>query len=167
MGLGSGFCLLRLHGIAPGAFQHQHSRGGQALFSRPSIASRSGDGRLHLADDGTGSAARHGHISVELEPKGLAHIWHHPLCWPHHGDQCSVLQFQGSSFQKNVPFVVIVLMAPGIAIINIHPLIVMFGVFMLCGLSGYALSGWLKAKGQHSTVIITSTDEPNERGLHD
>lgn len=58
-------------------------------------------------------------------------------------------------------------MAPGIAIINIHTLIVMFGVFMLCGLSGYALYGWRKAKGQHSTVIITSTDEPNESGLHD
>ena len=59
-----------------------------------------------------------------------------------------------------------VLIALGIAIVNIHPPIVLFSVFMFYGLSGYVLYGWRKAKGQHSTVISTSTDEPDERGLH-
>ena len=74
--------------------------------------------------------------------------------------------FKDVHLKKSVPFVVIVLIALGIAIVNIHPPIVLFAVFMLYGLSGYALYGWRKAKGQHSTVISTSTDEPDERGLH-
>ena len=63
-------------------------------------------------------------------------------------------------------FAAIVLIALGIAVINIHPPIVLFGVFVFYGLSGYAVYAWRKAKGQHSTVISTSTDEPDERGLH-
>src|SRR3989344_5173078 len=58
------------------------------------------------------------------------------------------------------------LIALGIAIINIHPPIVLFGVFVFYGLSGYGVYAWRKAKGQHSSVISTSTDEPDERGLH-
>ena len=56
--------------------------------------------------------------------------------------------------------------ALGIAVINIHPPSVLFGVFVLYGLSGYGVYAWRKAKGQHSSVISTSTDEPDERGLH-
>ena len=74
--------------------------------------------------------------------------------------------FKDVQLKKSVPFVVIVLIALGIAIINIHPPIVLFAVFMLYGLSGYAVYGWRKAKGQHTSVISTSTDEPDERGLH-
>lgn len=33
-------------------------------------------------------------------------------------------------------------------------------------MSGYGVYAWRKAKGQHSSVISTSTDEPEERGLH-
>ena len=47
-----------------------------------------------------------------------------------------------------------------------HQLLGLFGVFVLYGLSGYAVYAWRKAKGQHSSVISTSTDEPDERGLH-
>ena len=74
--------------------------------------------------------------------------------------------FKDVQMKKSVPFVVIVLIALGIAIINIHPPIVLFGVFVLYGLSGYAVYAWRKAKGQHSSVISISTDEPDERGLH-
>jgi CDP-diacylglycerol--serine O-phosphatidyltransferase len=68
--------------------------------------------------------------------------------------------------KKSVPFAVIVLIALGIAIINIHPPIVLFGLFVVYGLSGYAVYGWRKAKGQRTSVISTSTDEPEESGLH-
>ena len=34
------------------------------------------------------------------------------------------------------------------------------------GLSGYVLYGWRKAKGQRASMISTSTDEPEESGLH-
>ena len=70
------------------------------------------------------------------------------------------------SFKKSVPFAAIVLIALGIAIINIHPPIVLFGVFLLYGFSGYGVYAWRKAKGQRTSVISTSTDEPEERGLH-
>ena len=60
----------------------------------------------------------------------------------------------------------IVLIALGIAVINIHPPIVLFGLFVIYGLSGYILYGWRRAKGQQTSVISTSTDEPEERGLH-
>ena len=74
--------------------------------------------------------------------------------------------FKDVQMKKSVPFAAIVLIALGIAIINIHPPIVLFGVFVFYGLSGYGVYAWRKAKGQHSSVISTSTDEPDERGLH-
>ena len=74
--------------------------------------------------------------------------------------------FKDISLKRSVPFVVIVLIALGIAAINIDPPTVMFGLFMLYGVSGYALYGWRKAKGLQTSVISTSTDEPEERDLH-
>lgn len=74
--------------------------------------------------------------------------------------------FKDVQMKKSVPFVVIVLIALGIAIVNIHPPIVMFGLFVAYGFSGYAVYAWRKTKGQQTSVISTSTDEPDERGLH-
>jgi CDP-diacylglycerol--serine O-phosphatidyltransferase len=74
--------------------------------------------------------------------------------------------FKDVQMKKSVPFVVIVLIALGIAIVNIHPPIVMFGLFVVYGFSGYAVYAWRKAKGHQTSVISTSTDEPDERGLH-
>ncbi len=74
--------------------------------------------------------------------------------------------FKDVQMKKSVPFAVIVLIALGIAVINIHPPVVLFGLFVVYGLSGYAVYGWRKAKGVHTSVISTSTDEPDERGLH-
>ena len=74
--------------------------------------------------------------------------------------------FKDISLKRSVPFVVIVLIALGIAAINIDPPTVMFGLFMVYGFSGYALYGWRKAKGLQTSVISTSTDEPEERDLH-
>ena len=74
--------------------------------------------------------------------------------------------FKDVQMKKSVPFVVIVLIALGIAAINIDPPIVLFGLFVIYGLSGYAVYGWRKAKGQRTSVISTSTDEPEESGLH-
>ena len=74
--------------------------------------------------------------------------------------------FKDVQMKKSVPFVVIVLIALVIAIINIHPPLVLFSVFVIYGLSGYAVYGWRRAKGQQTSLISTSTDEPDERGLH-
>jgi CDP-diacylglycerol--serine O-phosphatidyltransferase len=74
--------------------------------------------------------------------------------------------FKDVHMKRSVPFAVIVLIALGIAVINIHPPIVLFGVFVAYGLSGYAVYAWRKAKGERTSVISTSTDEPEESGLH-
>jgi CDP-diacylglycerol---serine O-phosphatidyltransferase len=74
--------------------------------------------------------------------------------------------FKDVSMKRSVPFAVIVLIALAIAVINIHPPTVMFGLFVVYGLSGYAVYVWRKAKGLQTSVISTSTDEPEERGLH-
>jgi len=74
--------------------------------------------------------------------------------------------FKDVNFRKSVPFIAIVAIALAIAVITIHPPIVLFGVFVLYGLSGYAVFAWKKAKGKPVSVISTSTDEPEEAGLH-
>ena len=74
--------------------------------------------------------------------------------------------FKDIQMKKSVPFAVIVLIALGIAVINIHPPTVLFGLFVVYGLSGYVVYAWRKAKGQQASVISTSTEEPDERGLH-
>lgn len=74
--------------------------------------------------------------------------------------------FKDVHMKRSVPFVVIVLIALGIAVINIDPPTVMFGVFVVYGLSGYAIYVWRKFKGLQTSVISTSTEEPDERGLH-
>jgi len=61
----------------------------------------------------------------------------------------------------------LVLIALGIAIINIHPPVVLFALFVLYGLSGYVVYAVRKAKGRPVSVVSTSTDEPDERGLHE
>ncbi len=74
--------------------------------------------------------------------------------------------FKDIQMKRSVPFVVIVLIAIGIAVINIHPPIVMFSLFVMYGVSGYVIYFWRKTKGIPTSVISTSTDEPEERGLH-
>ena len=74
--------------------------------------------------------------------------------------------FKDIKMKKTVPFAVIVLSVLAIAAINTYPEGVLFGVFVIYGLSGYVLYGWRKARGQRASVISTSTDEPEESGLH-
>ena len=68
--------------------------------------------------------------------------------------------FKDVSFKRSVPFIVIVAIALGIAVINIHPPIVLFALFCVYGLSGYVVYFWRRAKGMRTSVIATSKDEP-------
>lgn len=74
--------------------------------------------------------------------------------------------FKDVSFKRSVPFIVIVAIALGIAVVNIHPPIVLFAVFCAYGISGYLVYAYKKFKGTPVSVIATSTDEPDEAGLH-
>jgi CDP-diacylglycerol---serine O-phosphatidyltransferase len=68
--------------------------------------------------------------------------------------------------KRTVPFAVIVAIALGIAVISLDPPRVLFAIFCGYGLSGYAVYAWRRAKGQRTSVIATSTDDPDEQGLH-
>ena len=68
--------------------------------------------------------------------------------------------------RRTVPFVVIVAIALAIALVALDPPKVLFAIFCVYGLSGYGIYGWRKMKGRRASVIATSTDDPDEQGLH-
>ena len=74
--------------------------------------------------------------------------------------------FKDLSLKRTVPFVVIVAIALGIALINLHVPGMLFALFVGYGLSGYAMYVYRRMKGRPVSVIATSTDEPDEAGLH-
>lgn len=75
--------------------------------------------------------------------------------------------FKDLHMKQSVPFASIVLIALVLAMISISPAVVLFCMFLVYGLSGYGVYARRKAKGLQTSVISTSTDEPDERGLHD
>jgi CDP-diacylglycerol--serine O-phosphatidyltransferase len=74
--------------------------------------------------------------------------------------------FKDVSLKRSVPFVAIVAIALGIAVINIHPPAVLFSLFVIYGVSGYGVYVWRKMKGRPVSVIATSTLEPDEHEWH-
>jgi len=74
--------------------------------------------------------------------------------------------FKDINFRRSVPFIVTVAIALGFALIAYHPPTVLFGMFVVYGLSGYAMYVYRRRKGRPVSVIATSTDEPDEQGLH-
>lgn len=74
--------------------------------------------------------------------------------------------FKDFQMKKSVPFTAIVLIALIIAIININPPTVLFALFVIYGTSGYGVYIWRKYKGEQTSLISTSTEEPDEEGLH-
>jgi CDP-diacylglycerol--serine O-phosphatidyltransferase len=70
------------------------------------------------------------------------------------------------SLKRSVPFVVLVVICLAFSLIAYHPPVVLFSVFVLYGMSGYAVYIYKRAKGKPVSVIATSTDEPDEQGLH-
>lgn len=74
--------------------------------------------------------------------------------------------FKDVSFRHSVPFVVVVAIALGYALIAYHPPAVLFVLFVVYGFSGYGVYAYRKAKGKPVSVIAVSTDEPDEQGLH-
>ena len=60
----------------------------------------------------------------------------------------------------------LVAIAMAIALVNLDPPKVIFGLFVAYGLSGYVVYAVRRSRGMQTSVISTSTDEPDERGLH-
>ena len=74
--------------------------------------------------------------------------------------------FKDLSLKRSVPFIVLVLIALAIGIINLYPARIIFAIFCLYGVSGYVVYGYKRAKGKPVSAIALSTDEPDEVGLH-
>jgi CDP-diacylglycerol---serine O-phosphatidyltransferase len=68
--------------------------------------------------------------------------------------------------RRSVPFIVVVAIALGIALVALDPPRVLFAIFCIYGLSGYGVYAYRKMKGKPVSVIATSTDEPDEINLH-
>jgi CDP-diacylglycerol--serine O-phosphatidyltransferase len=74
--------------------------------------------------------------------------------------------FKDFQMRRSVPFTGVVLIALIIAVININPPTVLFALFVIYGSSGYGVYIWRKYKGEQTSLISTSTQEPDEEGLH-
>jgi CDP-diacylglycerol--serine O-phosphatidyltransferase len=74
--------------------------------------------------------------------------------------------FKDVRMKQSVPFAVVVAIALAIGLIALRPPVVLFGLFVIYGLSGYFVYFWKRTKGIPTSMISTSTDEPDERGLH-
>ena len=68
--------------------------------------------------------------------------------------------------RRTVPFAVLIAVMLVIALVALDPPKVLFGIFCLYALSGYAVYAWRKFKGKPASVLALSTDEPDEKGLH-
>ena len=75
--------------------------------------------------------------------------------------------FKDLQTRKSVPFVSVVLVVLLIAVVNIDPPLVLFGAFVLYAVSGFVVYARRKSRGEPTSVISISTDEPDEKGLHD
>ena len=74
--------------------------------------------------------------------------------------------FKDLGGRRSMPFVMLVLVALLLAVISIEPATMLFLLFVGYGLSGYLVYAWRKATGQHASIVSTSTEEPDEQGLH-
>lgn len=74
--------------------------------------------------------------------------------------------FKDFGGRRSVPFVVLVLTALLMAVVSIEPATMLFVLFVGYALSGYVIYAWRRAKGEPVSIVSTSTDEPDERGLH-
>ncbi|SFC17686.1 CDP-diacylglycerol--serine O-phosphatidyltransferase [Massilia yuzhufengensis] len=69
--------------------------------------------------------------------------------------------FKDVNFRKSVPFIVVFLIALAFALVAIDPPKVLWPIFVIYGLSGYAVFAWRLAKGK-KVSIIPSDDEPDD-----
>jgi len=109
-------------------------------------------------------------LMIELEVSGPTVAWPMFVICLYAGltmvSNVPFYSFKDLQMRRSVPFVVIVLIVLAIGVVNIHPPTILFGAFMVYGLSGYAVYSWRKARGLRTSVISMSTEEPEEKGLH-
>ncbi|MCD2518749.1 CDP-diacylglycerol--serine O-phosphatidyltransferase [Massilia sp. G4R7] len=74
--------------------------------------------------------------------------------------------FKDINFKKSVPFIVVFLIALAFALVAIDPPKVLWPIFVIYGLSGYAVFAWRAAKGKPVSIIPRDDeDEDDVKGL--
>ncbi|MES2740621.1 MAG: CDP-diacylglycerol--serine O-phosphatidyltransferase [Pseudomonadota bacterium] len=73
--------------------------------------------------------------------------------------------FKDVNFRKSVPFIAVILIALMFALVSIDPPKVLFAIFVLYGISGYAVFFWRMAKGKPVSIVQTDVApvDPSER----
>jgi CDP-diacylglycerol--serine O-phosphatidyltransferase len=66
--------------------------------------------------------------------------------------------FKDVNFRKSVPFIAVFLIALAFALVSIDPPKVLFPIFVVYGLSGYAVFFWRMAKGKPVSIIQTDRE---------
>jgi CDP-diacylglycerol--serine O-phosphatidyltransferase len=61
--------------------------------------------------------------------------------------------FKDINFRKSVPFIAVFLIALVLALLAIDPPKVLWPIFVIYGLSGYAVYVWQRAKGKRVSII--------------
>lgn len=74
--------------------------------------------------------------------------------------------FKDFGGRKSVPFVFLVVIALLIGVVSIEPATMLFLFFVGYSISGYIIYVWRRSKGEQVSIVSTSKDEPDERGLH-
>lgn len=74
--------------------------------------------------------------------------------------------FKDFGGRRSVPFVFLVGAALLIGAVSIEPATMLFLIFVAYSISGYIIYGWRRSKGHQVSIVATSKDEPDERGLH-
>ncbi|MCE3604529.1 CDP-diacylglycerol--serine O-phosphatidyltransferase [Massilia sp. P8910] len=73
--------------------------------------------------------------------------------------------FKDVNFRKSVPFIAVFLIALALALVSIDPPKVLMPLFVIYGLSGYAVYAWRLAKGKPVSIVQTDDQpvDPSER----
>ncbi len=71
--------------------------------------------------------------------------------------------FKDVNFKKSVPFIAIFLIVLIFVVVSSDPPKVLFGLFVIYGLSGYAVFLWYLLKGRPVSIVQTSTESGDEK----
>jgi CDP-diacylglycerol--serine O-phosphatidyltransferase len=71
--------------------------------------------------------------------------------------------FKDINFRKSVPFIAAFLIVLVFVAISSDPPKVLFGLFVLYGLSGYGVYLWRWFRGQRTSIVQTTSEHPDER----
>lgn len=71
--------------------------------------------------------------------------------------------FKDINYRKSVPFIAVFLIVLAFVAVSSDPPKVLFGLFVLYGLSGYGVYFWRWAKGRPVSIVQTKPDAPEDR----